>query len=100
MEEVPVSNFDWLLDLRIWRWQGRRFQLSLRDVLHEPARYRAYHEKAESADTTYPIHIFRHRRRWVILDGYHRLLKTLVNGGRTIRVIKVRAGDLTPDIKT
>jgi hypothetical protein len=95
-EELPVETFDWLLDLPVWRWQGRRFQVSLQDVLKEPAQYRSHHEKAEGTDTSYPIHVTHHRGRWVILDGYHRLLKTLVHGGRTIKVVKVRAGDLEP----
>src|SRR5262249_29149450 len=61
-----------------------------------PARYREHWKKAERADTAYPVHVARHRGRWVILDGYHRLLKTLARGGRTVRVVKVTAGDLSP----
>ncbi len=96
VEEVPVSTFDWLLDLPIWRWEGRRFQLSLNDVLRDPERYRAHREKAERADTRYPIHVTRHNSRWVILDGYHRLLKSLIRGAPTICVVKVWAEDLVP----
>jgi hypothetical protein len=94
VEDVPVETFSWLLDLPLWRWQGRRFQLSLRDVLGDPERYRAHRDKAERADLSYPIHVVPHRGRWVILDGYHRLLKTLILGDRTVRVVKVRAADL------
>ena len=98
IEEVPVATFDWLLDVPIWRWQGRRFQLSVRQVLNDPERYRAHHEKAARADTSYPIHIAERGGRWVILDGYHRLLKTLLQGAPRIRVVKVRARDLaTPE---
>lgn len=95
--EVPVETFDWLLDLPIWRWRGHRFQISLQDVLNDPEQYRAHYEKAERADTTYPIHITRRHGRWLILDGYHRLLKTLVHGGHTIKVVKVCAEDLAGD---
>jgi hypothetical protein len=94
VEELPVETFDWLLDLPIWRWQGRRFQISMQDVLSDPAQYRAHHEKAERADTAHPIHVTWYRRRWVILDGYHRLLRTIVEGRRTIKAVKVRAEDL------
>jgi hypothetical protein len=97
VEDVSVESFTWLLDLPLWRWQGRRFQLSLRDVLSDPERYRAHWEKAERADTAFPIHVIRHRGRWVILDGYHRLLKTLARGGSTVRVMKVSAADLAPE---
>jgi hypothetical protein len=95
-EDVPVETFEWLLDLPIWRWEGRRFQLSVRQVLTDPERYRAHHEKAARADTSYPIHIAERGGRWVVLDGYHRLLKTLLQGAPTIKVVKVRAQDLAP----
>ena len=95
VEELPIETFDWLLDLPIWRWQGNRFQLSLQDVLNHPKQYRAHCEKAERADTAYPIHITRYRGPWVILDGYHRLLKALAAGSRTIKAVKVRAADLS-----
>ena len=66
----------------------------MRDVLSNPETYQAHHAKAERADTTYPIHITLHNDRWIILDGYHRLLKTLLCGNSTIKVVKVRAEDL------
>ena len=96
MEEVPVETFDWLLDLPIWRWQGRRFQVSVREVRNDPERYQAHHAKAERAGTTYPIHITWQHGRWIILDGYHRLLTTVVRHRPTIKAVKVRAEDLAP----
>lgn len=94
VEEFTVDRFSWLLDLPIWRWQGRRWQVSMRDVLNDAGRYRAHHEKAEQTNTRYPIHASFHNGRWVILDGYHRLLKTLTHGESTIPVVSVRAEDL------
>ena len=94
VEEVPVGTFAWLLDLPVWRWEGRRYQLSINDVMRDPERYRAHVEKAEHADTAYPIHVTLHNGRWVILDGYHRLLKTLIRGAPAIKVVKVKADDL------
>ena len=96
----PMSGWTeetlWRLDLPIWRWEGRRFQLSLRQVLEDRERYRAHHEKAARADTSLPIHVAERGGRWVILDGYHRLLKVLLQGAPTIKVVKVRARDLAP----
>lgn len=97
VEEVPVAAFAWLLDVPVWRWAGRRFQVSLRDVLNDPETYRAHVEKALQADLAYPIHVTRSRGRWVILDGYHRLLETLLLGLPTIKVVHVRAEDVAGD---
>jgi hypothetical protein len=94
VEEMPLVAFDWLLDLPIWRWEGSRFQVSLRHVLDDPERYRAHHEKAACADTRYPIHVTERGGRWVILDGYHRLLKSLLQAAPSISVVKVRAQNL------
>jgi hypothetical protein len=42
----------------------------------------------------YPIHVTLHNGRWIILDGYHRLLKTLLKDASTIKVMKVREAHL------
>ena len=94
IEDFPVERFSWLLELPIWRWRGKRWQVSMREVLDDPNRYRAHHEKSERTDTRYPIHVSFHNGRWIILDGYHRLLKTLSREERTIKAVNVRAQDL------
>jgi hypothetical protein len=92
-ETFPVDRFAWLIDLPIWRWRGRRWQISMRDVLDHPEQYRAHHEKSERSDARYPIHVTFHNGRWIILDGYHRLLKTLSRGQAIIKVVRVQADD-------
>ena len=92
---VPLEAFAWLLDVPVWRWGGRRWQLSIRQVLDDPEQYRAHVEKAERADLRYPIHATPGKGgNLVVLDGYHRLLKALRLGDRTIPVAVVTADDL------
>lgn len=94
VQDVPVENLTWLLHLPLWRWEGQRFVLSPAAVLADPKTYRAHHDKALAADLEYPIHITLHNSRWVILDGYHRLLKALLLGHKSIRGMSVAERDL------
>jgi hypothetical protein len=57
IEDFPVDRFTWLLDLPMWRWRGRRWQISMQDVLSDPEQFREHYEKSERADTRYPIHV-------------------------------------------
>jgi hypothetical protein len=59
--------------------QGISVLITLHPRPHDPAAlaHSGLTEKAMRADTRYPIHITFSNGRWMILDGYHRLLKTL-----------------------
>lgn len=95
VEEMPLDRFDWLLDIPLWRWMGRRRQLSLRDVIDAPERYAAHVRKAIAADAAYPIHVSPTRDgHLIILDGHHRLLRAILTGQRTIPAMRVTAADL------
>ncbi|MGH7685818.1 MAG: hypothetical protein ACREN2_03265 [Candidatus Dormibacteria bacterium] len=92
--DLDVRKLSWLIDLPVWRWRGKRFQVSIRDMLERPDEYAAHVAKAMSADLGFPIHVMRHRGRLVILDGYHRLLKTLLLGRGSISAVAVRRDQL------
>lgn len=93
--DLDVRELSWLIDLPVWRWRGQRFQVSIRDMLERPDHYAAHVAKARAADIRFPIHVMRHRGRLVILDGYHRFLKTLLLGHESIRAVAVRRDELS-----
>jgi hypothetical protein len=41
------------------------------------------------ADLTYPVVLAEKRHEWVVLDGYHRLLKADVQGTSTSRAVRL-----------
>lgn len=94
VQTVPIESFAWLLELPIWRWSGRRFQVSINDVVDHPRTYAAHRRKAMATDLAYPIHVTEHHHRLVILDGYHRLLKTMLLGHTSLDAMEVTADDL------
>jgi hypothetical protein len=93
----PVTDFDWLMSLPLWRWRGQRFVLAPAQVLADRNTYRAHVDKAWAADLSYPVHVTFHNERWVILDGYHRLLKAHLLGVRTIPAVEVTPADLAKE---
>lgn len=93
--DVPIAEVSWLLDLPVWRWRGRRFQVPPSAVLADPTAFAAHLEKAMATDLSFPIHVIRRNGRLVILDGYHRLLKALLLGQSTIKAVEVTRADLS-----
>jgi len=71
-----------------------------RQVLQNPKKHRDHWKRATLSDLRYPIHVLRWQGRWWVLDGVHRLMKTVfLLGERKIRVKKVPPAML-PLIKT
>ncbi len=94
VETMPIEAFGWLLDLPLWRWRGKRFQVSVRDVITHPGTYEPHVRKAMATDLSYPICVTTHLERVVILDGYHRLLKAILLGRTSLDAVEVTADDL------
>jgi len=46
------------------------------------------------SDLSQPIHLVEHAGRWVVLDGYHRLLRTIVGERQIISAMRLSADDL------
>jgi hypothetical protein len=86
VRRLPVEQFGWLLELPLWQRDGRRFQVTPRQVLDAPDRFGDHLRRVLAADLRFPVHVVGHRGRLVILDGYHRLAKRRSRvGGRSTR---------------
>ena len=46
-------------------------------------------KQVEKADIKYPIEIYKHQEKWIILDGVHRFTKVVRLGYKTIKVRRV-----------
>ncbi|MBU1167449.1 hypothetical protein KKC60_03515 [Patescibacteria group bacterium] len=46
-------------------------------------------KQVEKADIKYPIEIYKHQGKWIILDGIHRFTKIVRLGYKTIKVRRV-----------
>jgi hypothetical protein len=75
---LPLSDLLWNLDLPIWpRFDGQKvFDLAPAEFLLEPKLFPAHMERVLKSDPSYPLILMPNRGdRWVVIDGYHRLVK-------------------------
>lgn len=82
-EEVLVRDYAWLLDVAFRPGAG-----SMNDLRRKPLDAPEWRRTLD-ADSTYPIVLAEKGHRWVVLDGYHRLLKADVQGMSTIRAVRL-----------
>lgn len=92
--DVAVAALRWQLELPMWQYDGVRFQVRPVDVAADPQRYPHHYARVMAADVSYPIHGIHHRGRIAVLDGFHRLLKTQINGGESIPMMLLSRSDL------
>lgn len=84
IEQVALHTLEWALDLPVWGWQGRPFQVTPNQVRSDPHQHAVHYARTMWSDLEDPIVMGRRDGRWVVLDGYHRLLKAVIEGRPTI----------------
>lgn len=94
-ELFPIDKLLWHLDVPLWPLEDERYVLTPRQVLRSPYRYDKEYRRVRLASLVFPIEITRHRGRWLILDGVHRLTRAHEDGSDTIYVRKVPGRYLT-----
>jgi hypothetical protein len=90
-EPFPIARLLWHLDVPLWPRDEQAYRISPRQVLLQPHRYAAEYRRAQQASLMFPIEITFFKRRWMILDGVHRLLKAHEMGLEEVTVRKVPA---------
>lgn len=73
-ERVPLGTLTWHLDVPVWPDEaGKPYNATPRAVLDSPESHPREYRRISAADLSYPIEVFPHRGRLMILDGIHRL---------------------------
>jgi hypothetical protein len=87
----PVAALAPLLDLPVWASAPpeRIFDLVPRDVMRDPSLHPAHHARIVSADLRWPLHATRLDDRWIVLDGFHRLARAVLEGRAEMEVAEV-----------
>jgi hypothetical protein len=89
LETLRVAAFAWLLELPMWRHDGRPFTLRPIEVLKHPADFPEHARRDRQSNLRYPLHVTRWHGRWIILDGLHRLVKAMALGLEDLQVFNV-----------
>lgn len=82
------------MELPWWRHDGAWFQVSPWAVLAQPSSHPEHWRRINQADLAHPLHVLRRRRRWLILDGIHRLAKAELLARDQIDVLALSPTDL------
>ena len=88
VDEIPLAELAWLLDLPFWRGEGL-FEVRPLDVVSGPQL-----ERTNAADLSEPLYVTRRHGRLIVLDGLHRLLKAARAREATVHVRELPADAL------
>jgi len=99
VEEIDVSEIDWVLDLPFWGHKGQKYNLCPRHVLENIDLYSEHKKRILKADVSHPIDIMKNQNnRLEILDGVHRLARLILEGNKKVKVRKI-SRDFIPAIE-
>jgi hypothetical protein len=82
---MPIEELTWHFDVPFWN----SYNLKPVDVLNNPDKYQEEYSRTMKADLVHPLDIMFWKKRWLLLDGLHRLLKAKIIGQDFVEVRKV-----------
>lgn len=88
-EEMDIKELEWHFDIPFWSTPNGFYDLKPNSVLAEPDNHREEYERTLKADLIYPLDIMYWKKRWLLLDGLHRLVKAKKLGLKKVKVRKV-----------
>jgi hypothetical protein len=90
VEEMPISELAWMIDIPFWEDAHGNIVISPREVLEDPAGFPDHYARVLKANTSFPLDIMQNGKgRWITLDGLHRLIRLYLRGETVIRVRKI-----------
>ena len=84
IQTVAVDDLAWLLELPLWGWRGEPFKVTPNQVAADPQTYAVHYARVMWSDVDDPIIVAERNGRTVVLDGYHRLLRAVIEGRKTV----------------
>lgn len=89
-EEMPIEELVWHFDIPfIWSKPDGYYDVTPNEVISHPEQYVEEYERTMQAETAYPIDIMFWKKRWLILDGLHRLMRQTIEGNDVVQVRKI-----------
>lgn len=89
-EEIFITEIDYNLDIAYLETEGSNdWNLTPRMLIENFDKEFHYAKAVNGADLGYPIEIYLHQGKWIILDGVHRFTKAVRLGHRKIMVRRI-----------
>jgi len=89
VEDVPFEELAWGLEIPFWSRGRKPFSLRGRDLLSEPDRYPEHRRRVHWSSLEHSLTLYQKGGRWIILDGYHRLVKAAREGRSELAVVRL-----------
>lgn len=90
VEEMPIGELTWHFDVPfIWSKPDGFYDINPQEVIDHPELHAEEYERTMRADIRHPIAIMFWKKRWLILDGLHRLMKQAIEGKDEVSVRKI-----------
>lgn len=84
--EMTIEKLLWHFNMPVWGKDGTDdWNCTPWEVIRKEEGTIEHQKRTEESDTIYPIIVTEKNSQYVILDGIHRLVKTYVSGGKTIK---------------
>ena len=83
---MPISELVWHFDIPFWDESGEIYNISPNQVMENPELHKEEWERIQRADTSHPLDIMENKRRWLLLDGLHRLSKLFLKKENRVQV--------------
>ena len=83
--EIDVKELVWHLDIPFMWENGGYYNLKPQAVLDNPTQHQTEYDRTLRSDLSHPIDVMENKGRLTILDGLHRLMKTVILGQEKIK---------------
>lgn len=85
--EVDMKELLWHFEAPWWANDNKeRWTVTPWDVIHQTPNSRSEQKIVNKVELSYPIEILKHKGKWLILDGIHRLTKAYIQGYKKMKV--------------
>lgn len=91
VETMDVAELIWHFDIPWLHTDGGRFDLTPTAIMQHPNVYESQYTRTMESDLDYPIDVMFNKGHWLILDGLHRLMKSVDRGQKQVKVRKITA---------
>jgi len=88
-ESMDVSELVWHLDIKWLHTPEGRFDLTPIEIMSNPTIHSEQYDRTMNSDLSFPIDVMIHDDHWQILDGLHRLMKSIDQGLTSVTVRKI-----------
>lgn len=97
--EMDILDLAWHIDYPFFWENGGKYNLRPREVIDHPEEHPEEYSRVMNANLSYPLDVMENKGRWLLLDGLHRLTKTVIEGRKTVLVRVIPRGRIQEILK-